>query len=119
MRGFPVIRRWPKVSFSDSTGNVLAALVIGKEVDLDRLMQELEEEIAGSQGEEQRWDARPLPELIDYILVQYHAPLKEELPRLEQMAENLGTDYLFSWKPSPAEIALPTIDEDRSNVKTF
>ena len=32
---------------------------------------------------------------------------------LEQMAEHLGADYIFCWKPSPAELALPTINEDR------
>jgi len=32
---------------------------------------------------------------------------------VEKMAEQLGSDYLFSYKPSPAELALPTINEDR------
>jgi hypothetical protein len=29
------------------------------------------------------------------------------------MAEQLGSDYIFSYKPPPADLALPTIDEDR------
>jgi hypothetical protein len=32
---------------------------------------------------------------------------------VEKMAEYLGGDYIYSYKPSPAELALPTIDEDR------
>jgi len=32
---------------------------------------------------------------------------------VEKMAECLGSDYIFSYKPPPAELALPTIDEDR------
>jgi len=32
---------------------------------------------------------------------------------VEKMAEYLGTDYIYSLKPTPADIALPTIDEDR------
>ena len=32
---------------------------------------------------------------------------------VETMAEQLGSGYIFSYKPSPAELALPTIDEDR------
>jgi hypothetical protein len=32
---------------------------------------------------------------------------------VEKMAEKLGDRYIFSWKPSPADLAMPTIDEDR------
>jgi hypothetical protein len=32
---------------------------------------------------------------------------------VEKMAEQLGSDYIFSYKPSPADLARPTIDEDR------
>jgi hypothetical protein len=31
----------------------------------------------------------------------------------EKMADYLGADYIYSLKPSPADLALPTIDEDR------
>ena len=31
----------------------------------------------------------------------------------EQMADNLGSDYIYSVKPAPADLALPEIDEDR------
>ena len=48
----------------------------------------------------------------------------EKIPRLrrvsvsawanvEKMAEKLGDRHIFSWKPSPADLAMPTIDEDR------
>ena len=32
---------------------------------------------------------------------------------VEKMAEKLGDRYIFSWKPSPADLAAPTIDEDK------
>jgi hypothetical protein len=32
---------------------------------------------------------------------------------VEKMAEHLGADYIFSYKPPPADLALPDIDEDR------
>ena len=32
---------------------------------------------------------------------------------VEKMAEYLGSDYIFSLKPAPADLALPQIDEDR------
>jgi regulator of cell morphogenesis and NO signaling len=46
-------------------------------------------EISREDGESQpglRWETRPLPELIDYILTRYHASLREELPRLINLA---------------------------------
>ncbi len=36
-----------------------------------------------------RWDEAPLQDLIDHILVTYHQPLKEELPRLIQMSDKV------------------------------
>lgn len=47
---------------------------------------ELEEGVAESAV---RWDERPLAELIDHILTRYHEPLREELPRLLEMAEKV------------------------------
>ncbi len=32
---------------------------------------------------------------------------------VEKMAENLGGDYVYSWKPNPSMLSTPTIDEDR------
>ncbi len=32
---------------------------------------------------------------------------------LETMAADLGTDYIYSYKPTPADLARPTLDEDR------
>ncbi len=37
-----------------------------------------------------------------------HAPIA-----LFKMADYLGADYIYSLKPAPADLALPTIDEDR------
>jgi hypothetical protein len=32
---------------------------------------------------------------------------------VEKMAEHLGGNYVYSYKPNPAELARPSIDEDR------
>lgn len=32
---------------------------------------------------------------------------------VEKMAENLGSEYVFSWKPTPTDLALPKIEEGR------
>jgi regulator of cell morphogenesis and NO signaling len=40
--------------------------------------------------ESREWAKEPLPALIDHILKTYHAPLGEELPRLESMASRVA-----------------------------
>jgi regulator of cell morphogenesis and NO signaling len=40
--------------------------------------------------ESRDWAKEPLPALIDHILTAYHAPLGEELPRLESMASRVA-----------------------------
>ncbi len=32
---------------------------------------------------------------------------------LRTMAERLGSAYIFSWKPAPSDLALPSFDEER------
>jgi regulator of cell morphogenesis and NO signaling len=52
------------------------------------LARELEAAIAGSGGaDETVWSERPTAELVGHILARYHAGLREELARLEAMAE--------------------------------
>jgi len=49
---------------------------------------EIEREGATREGAE-RWDERPLPELIDHILRTFHEPLRRTLPVLVAMAEKV------------------------------
>lgn len=44
------------------------------------------EHAAAQSPHAERWDQRPLSELIDHILSRYHAPLRTELPRLIELA---------------------------------
>jgi regulator of cell morphogenesis and NO signaling len=37
-----------------------------------------------------RWEARPLPELIDHIVRSYHRPLRGALPEMERLAERVS-----------------------------
>ncbi len=55
-------------------------------VDVELVVSEIERELADSPANAQRWDDAKPAELIDHILTVYHVPLKEELPRLLQMA---------------------------------
>lgn len=43
----------------------------------------------GTPEEPQRWDARPLPELIDFIITRYHDTLRLELPALVDAAKRV------------------------------
>jgi len=55
-------------------------------LDLDVVKAEIEKETGEGPNDTRRWDQEPLTDLIDHILVTYHRPLDEELPRLHAMA---------------------------------
>ena len=58
-------------------------------LDPETILEEIRHELDTSQGDEQRWDAAPLDDLIQHILTAYHGPLVEELDRLEGMARKV------------------------------
>ncbi len=75
------------IDFCCGGGRPLDEACQAEGLDLSQILRELEDEIdrqsSGSGGEDVRWDQRPLEDLIDHILTTYHAPLREELPRIE------------------------------------
>jgi len=59
-------------------------------LDVDSVIAEIEAEADQSRtGSFERWDERPLPEVIDHILAQFHEPHRRELPRLLEMARKV------------------------------
>jgi regulator of cell morphogenesis and NO signaling len=52
----------------------------------------------GATQEPQRWDARALPDLIDFILTRYHEPLRSDLPGLIEAATRV--ERVHADKPS-------------------
>lgn len=58
-------------------------------VELETLRGELEAAAAPSEDGEKSWDDASLSEVIDHILTRYHARLREDLPRLGEMAEKV------------------------------
>lgn len=66
----------------------LAEACAAKGLAVDEVLRELQEEMA-AEATPVRWDREPLDALIDHILVRFHAPLTEELPRLEAMARKV------------------------------
>jgi regulator of cell morphogenesis and NO signaling len=73
------------IDFCCAGGQDLATACDAKGVDVATFISELEQEINSHDEAPLRWDDKPLDELIDHILSAYHVPLKEELPRLEEM----------------------------------
>ena len=60
-----------------------------KGLDTDTIIEDIEREIETPDAPETRWNDAPLSDLIDHILLTYHRPLDEELPRLEAMARKV------------------------------
>ena len=55
-------------------------------LDLDRVVAELREAAVGHVGAHERWDLRPLAELVAHLLADYHAPQRIEVARLAELA---------------------------------
>lgn len=91
------------IDFCCGGGKPLVDACAASEVETDLVLAELESEIAAAPPSEVRWDAEPLEALIEHILERYHAPLKEELPRLEAMARKVA-DVHGDKDPALAEI---------------
>lgn len=66
----------------------LAAACVERGITLEPLIAELERETAGP-GPRQRWEEKPLGELIDHILSRFHEAHRAEVPRLVDMARKV------------------------------
>lgn len=77
------------IDFCCGGGRPLAEVCTAKKLDTDSVLGEIEQEISTTSDPEVRWDLEPVGDLIDHILGQYHGPLKEELPRIEAMAQKV------------------------------
>lgn len=69
-----------------------------KGLDVDELIAELEAEGSDASDGFERWDQRPLSELIEHLLARYHEPHRAELPRLIEMARKV--ERVHADKPS-------------------
>ena len=54
------------------------------------IIEEIREELETNNEPQKNWEEAPLTDLIDHILITYHEPLREELPRLEAMARKVA-----------------------------
>ena len=77
------------IDFCCGGGEPLTVACSTRGVDIELVLRELESAIAPQTTSEVRWDQEPLDALIDHILTVYHAPLAEELARIEEMAQKV------------------------------
>jgi regulator of cell morphogenesis and NO signaling len=70
-------------------------------LDSRELIAEIENEERDDEGSFERWDEQPMTALIDHILVRFHEPLRQELPRLIEMARRV--ERVHGEKPSCPE----------------
>ncbi len=77
------------IDFCCRGGVALRSACDAKGLDVERIVKEVEAEIAGTGDNPARWEEKPLDRLIDHILITYHEPLRTELPRLQQMADKV------------------------------
>jgi len=70
-------------------GIALSVACEKKGLDAEVVLAEIQKELEGTTTTEERWDEAPLEDVITHILVTYHRPLEEEMPRLMAMAEKV------------------------------
>ncbi len=77
------------IDFCCGGGRTIEAACAAKALDVDAVLAEIAAEESRATTPATRWDQQPLPAVIQHILDRYHAPLWEDLPRLEAMADKV------------------------------
>jgi regulator of cell morphogenesis and NO signaling len=88
-RAIPVFQRHG-IDFCCGGRRALADVCSEKGVGFETIVGEIETAGLQPAGSEIDWGGESLGALIDYILGRYHATLKEELPRLEALADKVA-----------------------------
>lgn len=79
------------IDFCCGGGVALADACAKRGLDTDAVLGEIERTIEGPGADAAtRWDEAPVADLVRFILERYHAPLREELPRLEAMTRKVA-----------------------------
>ena len=74
------------IDFCCGGGVPLAKACERRQLDPDAIVLEIEATLGERTSEGFRWLEAPLEDLVAHIVKTYHEPLREELPRLEEMA---------------------------------
>ncbi|MDC3378793.1 iron-sulfur cluster repair di-iron protein [Planctomycetota bacterium] len=78
------------IDFCCGGGRPLRAVCQERGLDPEAVVAEVLEDVADPSADSKRWDQEPSADLIDHILVAFHEPLREELPRLEAMCRKVN-----------------------------
>jgi regulator of cell morphogenesis and NO signaling len=78
-----------QIDFCCGGGRPIAEICEAKDLDIEAILAEIQEELSSAEPDDERWTEAPLTELIDHIVESYHRRLDEELPRLELMAKKV------------------------------
>jgi regulator of cell morphogenesis and NO signaling len=85
----PVFQRH-KIDFCCGGKRAIGDLCRDRGLSLNRIASEIEAAAASRPASDRDWSQEALGTLIGHILATYHAPLREELPRLESMAAKVA-----------------------------
>ncbi len=77
------------IDYCCSGGVPLADACAQRNLDVAAVLEEIRHEAESGTADPRKWRDAPLAEIIDHILEKYHAPLREELPRLDAMARKV------------------------------
>jgi len=79
------------IDFCCGGGRPLGEACAAQGAEIETVLAEIDREVNSASESEVRWDDAPFADLIGHILQTFHAPLREELPRLEEMARKVNT----------------------------
>lgn len=71
-------------------GKALEDACAARGVETDLVLEEIRKELDADTSPPRRWDEAPINDVIDHILLDFHKPLREELPRIEEMARKVN-----------------------------
>ncbi len=79
-----------QIDFCCGGGIPLITACAKQEVDVDKVLVELEAELkASSEIDSKNWDKAPIPELIEHLLTDHHVPQREEIDRILAMTQKV------------------------------
>tara|TARA_R110002096_G_scaffold16898_14_gene58200 strand:+ start:42889 stop:43551 length:663 start_codon:yes stop_codon:yes gene_type:complete len=84
------------LDFCCGGGQTLSDACVDAGLEAKTIIAEIAAEIAPPSSE--RWDTKPLPELVDFIIQHFHEPLRVDLPALVEAAKKI--ERVHAKKPS-------------------
>ena len=79
-----------RIDFCCGGGVALAEACRKRDLDVSEVLVEIRRTLDTEAPETEPWNQAPIAELVRHIVDDYHGPLREELPRLEEMARKVA-----------------------------